>query len=130
MAIVEDIDESLSTSGIDRLVIVNGHGGNYALKNAVQRTLSSRPRRAMVGAARASFDRQWSGSLIPVHLRLFSDLESRRLARAGSQPGASPPRASRTTTAWRAPGRRPARLDPRRIPSLVTASYTCRPQPA
>ena len=35
-AIVRDIAESLHRSGIGRLVLVNGHGGNYVLSNVVQ----------------------------------------------------------------------------------------------
>jgi creatinine amidohydrolase len=35
-AYVNDIAESLSRSGIPRLVLVNGHGGNYVLSNIVQ----------------------------------------------------------------------------------------------
>jgi creatinine amidohydrolase len=35
-AIVNDVAESLRRSGVDRLVIVNGHGGNYVLANVVQ----------------------------------------------------------------------------------------------
>lgn len=35
-AIVNDVAESLRRSGVDRLVIVNGHGGNYVLGNVVQ----------------------------------------------------------------------------------------------
>ncbi|HEV2781199.1 MAG TPA: creatininase family protein [Actinophytocola sp.] len=35
-AIVNDVAESLRRSGVDRLVIVNGHGGNYVLSNVVQ----------------------------------------------------------------------------------------------
>lgn len=31
-----DIADSLRASGIDRLAIVNGHGGNYVLSNVVQ----------------------------------------------------------------------------------------------
>lgn len=34
--IVEDIRRSLGRSGVDRLVLVNGHGGNYVLSNIVQ----------------------------------------------------------------------------------------------
>lgn len=33
---MEDITDSLRASGIDRLAIVNGHGGNYVLANVVQ----------------------------------------------------------------------------------------------
>lgn len=35
-AIVTDVAESLRRNGIERLVLVNGHGGNYVLANAVQ----------------------------------------------------------------------------------------------
>lgn len=33
--IVTDIAESLRQAGVDRLVVVNGHGGNYVLSNIV-----------------------------------------------------------------------------------------------
>jgi creatinine amidohydrolase len=36
VAVVTDVAESLRASGIDRLAIVNGHGGNYVLANVVQ----------------------------------------------------------------------------------------------
>lgn len=36
LAYVADIAESLARSGLPRLVLVNGHGGNYALSNIVQ----------------------------------------------------------------------------------------------
>jgi creatinine amidohydrolase len=35
-AIVGDVRESLRARGIDKLVLVNGHGGNYVLSNVVQ----------------------------------------------------------------------------------------------
>jgi creatinine amidohydrolase len=35
-AMVNDIAESLHRSGVDRLVVVSGHGGNYVLSNVVQ----------------------------------------------------------------------------------------------
>src|SRR4051794_19523233 len=35
-AIVSDVQASLERSGIERLALVNGHGGNYALSNVVQ----------------------------------------------------------------------------------------------
>ena len=35
-AIIGDVFSSLRQSGIDRLALVNGHGGNYALSNVVQ----------------------------------------------------------------------------------------------
>jgi len=34
--LIEDISDSLRSSGVDKLVIVNGHGGNYVLSNVVQ----------------------------------------------------------------------------------------------
>jgi creatinine amidohydrolase len=34
--IIHDIAESLHQSGVEKLVIVNGHGGNYVLSNVVQ----------------------------------------------------------------------------------------------
>lgn len=36
LAVVADIRRSLSASGIDKLVLVNGHGGNYVLSNIAQ----------------------------------------------------------------------------------------------
>ena len=35
-AVVSDIFDSLAQSGVDRLVLVNAHGGNYVLSNVVQ----------------------------------------------------------------------------------------------
>lgn len=35
-AIISDVFASLSRSGVDRLALVNGHGGNYVLSNVVQ----------------------------------------------------------------------------------------------
>ena len=35
-AIVADIQQSLRHSGIGKLILINGHGGNYVLKNIVQ----------------------------------------------------------------------------------------------
>lgn len=36
MAVISDLASSLRASGIDKLVLVNGHGGNYVLQNIVQ----------------------------------------------------------------------------------------------
>lgn len=47
LAVVDDIDQSLRSSGVDNLVIVNGHGGNYALRNVVQQATTTRPRMAL-----------------------------------------------------------------------------------
>jgi creatinine amidohydrolase len=35
-AVIHDIADSLARSGINRLILINGHGGNYVLGNAVQ----------------------------------------------------------------------------------------------
>jgi creatinine amidohydrolase len=44
VAVVTDVAESLRVSGIDRLAIVNGHGGNYVLANVVQQANTAGPR--------------------------------------------------------------------------------------
>ena len=44
-AVVSDVAQSLHASGIDRLAIVNGHGGNYVLSNVVQEASVAGPRR-------------------------------------------------------------------------------------
>jgi creatinine amidohydrolase len=44
---VTDIAESLALSGIDRLVLVNGHGGNYVLANVAQEASVRGPRIAL-----------------------------------------------------------------------------------
>ncbi|WP_308296153.1 creatininase family protein [Streptomyces sp. ISL-96] len=36
LAVIDDIRASLGRSGIHKLVIINGHGGNYVLSNVVQ----------------------------------------------------------------------------------------------
>lgn len=43
-AVIIDIQASLSASGIRKLVIVNGHGGNYVLSNVVQEANVGEPR--------------------------------------------------------------------------------------
>jgi creatinine amidohydrolase len=43
-AVVNDIADSLRDSGISHLAIVNGHGGNYVLKNVVQEANVVAPR--------------------------------------------------------------------------------------
>jgi creatinine amidohydrolase len=43
-AVVADVAESLHASGVDRLAIVNGHGGNYVLANVVQQANVAGPR--------------------------------------------------------------------------------------
>jgi creatinine amidohydrolase len=44
IAVVTDVAESLHRSGVDRLAIVNGHGGNYVLSNIVQQANVGDPR--------------------------------------------------------------------------------------
>jgi creatinine amidohydrolase len=43
-AIVDDVRGSLRRAGIERLVVVNGHGGNYVLQNVVQEANVDGPR--------------------------------------------------------------------------------------
>jgi creatinine amidohydrolase len=43
-AIVDDVRRSLHRTGIERLVVVNGHGGNYVLQNVVQEANVGGPR--------------------------------------------------------------------------------------
>ncbi|MFY1696895.1 MULTISPECIES: creatininase family protein [unclassified Solwaraspora] len=45
--IVTDIAQSLEQAGVDRLVVVNGHGGNYVLSNIVQEANTSGRRMAL-----------------------------------------------------------------------------------
>ncbi|MEU8588739.1 creatininase family protein [Streptomyces sp. NPDC048664] len=49
-AVVRDIAESLRRSGVDALVVVNGHGGNYVLGNVVQESMGSGVRMALYPA--------------------------------------------------------------------------------
>jgi creatinine amidohydrolase len=46
-AVVRDIAESLRRSGIFSLVLVNGHGGNYVLRNVVQESVGTGTRMAL-----------------------------------------------------------------------------------
>lgn len=41
--VIDDIQASLLHSGIERLVLVNAHGGNYVLSNIVQQSNATRP---------------------------------------------------------------------------------------
>ncbi|TFV33535.1 creatininase family protein [Streptomyces sp. T1317-0309] len=49
-AVVRDIAESLRRSGVEALVLVNGHGGNYVLGNVVQESVGSGVRMALFPA--------------------------------------------------------------------------------
>jgi creatinine amidohydrolase len=44
VAVVSDVAASLRVTGIDRLAVVNGHGGNYVLSNVVQEANVASPR--------------------------------------------------------------------------------------
>ena len=46
-AVLEDVRQSLRRGGIDRLVVVSGHGGNYVLQNVVQEANVDGPRVAL-----------------------------------------------------------------------------------
>ncbi|MGP4051406.1 creatininase family protein [Streptomyces sp. 2A115] len=50
-AVVRDIAESLRRSGVDTLVLINGHGGNYVLGNVVQESTAAGARMALFPAA-------------------------------------------------------------------------------
>jgi creatinine amidohydrolase len=50
-AVVSDIAASLRRSGVDALVVVNGHGGNYVLGNVVQEASARGERTALFPAA-------------------------------------------------------------------------------
>lgn len=44
LAVIGDIRASLQRAGIQRVVLVNAHGGNYVLNNVVQEANAARPR--------------------------------------------------------------------------------------
>lgn len=46
-AIVTDVAESLRRAGVDQLVVVNGHGGNYVLSNVAQEANTESRRMAL-----------------------------------------------------------------------------------
>jgi creatinine amidohydrolase len=50
-AVIRDIAASLRRSGVDALVLVNGHGGNYVLGNVVQESTARGERMALFPAA-------------------------------------------------------------------------------
>jgi len=54
-AVVNDIAGSLQRSGVTKLVVVNGHGGNYVLSNVVQEA-NERERRMALFPSRADWD--------------------------------------------------------------------------
>ncbi|MGC9441069.1 creatininase family protein [Streptomyces sp. WG5] len=50
-AVIRDIADSLRRSGVDALVVVNGHGGNHVLGNVVQESTARGERMALFPAA-------------------------------------------------------------------------------
>jgi creatinine amidohydrolase len=50
-AVVSDVRDSLRASGISKLVLVNGHGGNYVLQNVIQEGTISGPHMALFPAS-------------------------------------------------------------------------------
>ncbi|MFF4799552.1 creatininase family protein [Streptomyces sp. NPDC001351] len=50
-SVVSDIAQSLRRSGVEALVVVNGHGGNYVLGNVVQESSARGERMALFPAA-------------------------------------------------------------------------------
>jgi creatinine amidohydrolase len=58
-AVVRDIAASLRRSGVEALVLVNGHGGNYVLGNAVQESSARGERMALFPAPE-----DWEASLL------------------------------------------------------------------
>lgn len=55
-AIVTDVADSLRTQGIEHLIVVNGHGGNYVLSNVVQQANVERPRSMALYPSRVDWD--------------------------------------------------------------------------
>lgn len=67
-AVVRDIAESLRRSGIGNLILINGHGGNYVLRNVVQESAGSGTRMALFpGSADWSAARDRAGVRTPSH---------------------------------------------------------------
>src|SRR5262245_60217290 len=50
-AVIADIQRSLQQSGIRKLVLINGHGGNYVLRNVVQQATVEGPCMALYPAS-------------------------------------------------------------------------------
>ncbi|MER7817031.1 creatininase family protein [Streptomyces sp. NPDC096153] len=67
-AVVRDIAESLRRSGVRNLVLINGHGGNYVLRNVVQEAVGTGIRMALFpGSADWSAARERAGVETPSH---------------------------------------------------------------
>ncbi|MFJ6645549.1 creatininase family protein [Streptomyces sp. NPDC091290] len=72
-AVIRDIADSLRRSGVDALVLVNGHGGNYVLGNVVQESSARGERMALFPAAE-----DWETALVRagVETSLLSDMHA------------------------------------------------------
>lgn len=67
-AVVTDIADSLHRSGIDTLILINGHGGNYVLRNVVQESAGRGVRMALFpGSADWDAARARAGVETPSH---------------------------------------------------------------
>ncbi|MEU9008827.1 creatininase family protein [Streptomyces sp. NPDC048479] len=67
-AVVRDIADSLRRSGVGALILVNGHGGNYVLRNVVQESAGSGIRMALFpGSADWDAARVRAGVQTPSH---------------------------------------------------------------
>jgi creatinine amidohydrolase len=67
-AVVRDIADSLRRSGIGSLILVNGHGGNYVLRNIVQESAGTGTRMALFpGTADWNAARTRAGVQTPSH---------------------------------------------------------------
>ncbi|WP_433221468.1 creatininase family protein [Dactylosporangium sp. CS-047395] len=55
-AIIADIRTSLNGSGITKLILINGHGGNYVLSNIVQTANAAEPRSMSLFPTRTDWD--------------------------------------------------------------------------
>jgi creatinine amidohydrolase len=56
IAVIDDIRASLARSGITKLAIVNGHGGNYVLSNVTQQANATDRRSVVLFPGRADWD--------------------------------------------------------------------------
>ncbi|MFB8758198.1 creatininase family protein [Streptomyces nigra] len=72
-AVIRDIADSLRRSGVDALVLVNGHGGNYVLGNVVQESSARGERMALFPAAE-----DWETALVRagVETSLLTDMHA------------------------------------------------------
>ncbi|MFI9615077.1 creatininase family protein [Streptomyces sp. NPDC052023] len=72
-AVVRDIAESLRRSGVEALVLVNGHGGNYVLGNVVQESSARGERMALFPATE---DWETARERAGVHTSLLTDMHA------------------------------------------------------